>query len=361
MNWIELPGPSAFLARIESDLRDSKSVLSLVPGCFDDRWITAIRSRLDDRFLWHEISATPHQFLTEVSTRNDGLAFIKPQEIIEAGICGRGYVLRNPPVESWSTWRSFLRDFAESNRSVDEAERNVFLVSTSERDNQFPNQPLLSHFKIEEFLRDEDTLFYSSQAMEQEDSVRLWRKIKMHVSAEIAGWDFPLCEQLCELPIKQLLDPYEWLVCEGASRGWNGLTSASPSELLRQMGLLLKIEKGERKHSLLLALDKNRKEIEKRIWIAQVRVLFPVIEEQRLNLLKILNATNPTVVKEWRNDPELDGEVEIGALWHRMNHSKIFSQKLTNHAGKLRKLRNKLAHLKICGPEDIPNDRELLS
>jgi hypothetical protein len=361
MNWIDLPGPSSFLSRIERDLRDSKSVLTLVPSCFDDRWVTAIRSRLEGSYHWHESPGTPDQFLTEVSTRNDGLAFIKPQELIAAGIRGRGYVLRTPPAESWASWQTFLHDFAEANRSVDEMERNVFLISTFERGNQLPNQPLLSHLRMEDFFRDEDSLFYSSLAIEPEDVGGLWRRIRMNVSAEIAGWDFPLCEQLCELPVAQLLNPYEWLLAEALCRGWDGLNSESPEHLLRQMGLLLKIERNERKHSLLLALDKNRKEIQKRVWIAQVRVLFPLIEEQRLLLLKVLRVANATVIKAWENEFEADEEIEIGALWHRLNRTRIFSQKLTKPANRLRKLRNKLAHLQICGPEDIPPDREWLT
>lgn len=357
MNWTDLPGPSSFLTRVEQDLRESKSVLAVVPSCFDDRWINEIRSRMEDCYEWRVAPSTPEEFLNEISNRNDGLAFIKPQEIIEAGICRQGFVLTNPPGNTWEKWASFLQNFAELNRGVEDLNRNVFLISTPERTSRLPNQPLLSELYIDGFIRHEDPFFYSAQALEPDETDGLWRRIRMHISSEIAHWDFDLCDQLCELPILSLLDPYDWLRQRGKSRGWHGLSKASDPEILRQLGLVFTVEKNEIMHSVLLALDGNKTEINKRVWIAQVRVLFPIIEEQRIRLIRDLRKIDPATIRAWENEPEIDGDLEIGALSFRMSRSR-FSQKLTNYAFRLRKVRNKLAHLQICGTSDIPTDHE---
>jgi hypothetical protein len=109
-----------------------------------------------------------------------------------------------------------------------------------------------------------------------------------------------------------------------------------------------------------LALNGNKDEIARRVWIAQVRVLFPIIEEQRIRLIRMLRVHDPVIIKAWENEPEIAGDLEIGALSYRMSRSRRFKQRLTDYAVKLRNIRNKLAHLRICLPSDIPSEDEWL-
>ncbi len=360
IEWTDLPGPSQFLEWVGQDLRESKSVLAVVPSCFDDRWVYVVRSSLENDYDWREAPASPAEFLQDISSRSDGHAFIHPREIFEANICRQGYVLKNPSIQSWMEWAPFLQCFAELNRAVDELNRNVFLVTSVDSRHKLPNELLLSERCIEGFIRREDPFFHAAQVVEPDESDGLWRRIRMHVCSEIAQWDFHLCEQLCELPTNVLLDPFEWLQEYGKNAGWVGLTEESDHEILRQHGLLFSIGRDEIRHSALLALNGNKDEIARKVWIAQVRVLFPIIEEQRMRLIKTLRAIDPAAIKAWEVEPEIAGDLEIGALSYRMSRTRRFKQKLTDYAFKLRKIRNKLAHLQICVPSDIPAENEWL-
>ena len=236
---------------------------------------------------------SPAAFLQEISTRSDGHAFIHPREIIEANICRQGFVLKNPSNESWREWTPFLQSFAELNRAVDELNRNVFLVTSVDARNKLPNETPRSGRCIEEFIRGEDPFFHAAQVVEPDERDGLWRRIRMNVCSEIAQWDFRLCERLCELPTKEMLDPFDWLREYGRDEGWDGLSETSDREILRQHGLLFSIGRDEVRHSAFLALIGNKDEIARRVWIAQVRVLFPIIEEQRIRLIKALRAIDP--------------------------------------------------------------------
>lgn len=358
MEWIDLPGPSQFLERVGQDLRESKSVLAVVPSCFDDRWVYAVRSELENEYDWREIPDTPAEFLQEISTRSDGHAFIHPREIIEANLNRQGYVLKNPSSESWNAWTSFLQIFAELNRTVDELNRNVFLVTSVDARNKLPNELLLSERRIEGFIRLEDPFFHAAQIAEPDDRDGLWRRIRMNICSEIAQWDFRLCELLCDLPTEDLLDPFDWLRSYGSDERWGGLSETSDHEILRQHGLLFSIGRDEIRHSAFLALNGNKDEIARRVWIAQVRVLFPIIEEQRMRLIRMLRVHDPVTIKAWEDELEIAGDLEIGVLSFRMSRSRRFKQGLTDFAFKLKIIRNKLAHLQICIPSDIPDENE---
>jgi hypothetical protein len=361
MNWTDLPGPTAFIALVEQDLRDSKSVLAVLPGCFDDQWLYSIRSRLEGCYEWQEVPSTLEGFYQDVSCRHDGQPFVDIREMIEHRITGRGFILRDPPLETWSNWMIFMRSFAELNRGLPEVERNVFVIVTEKPATKLPNEPLLSERRIEGIIRTEDAFFYAARNMDINDDGHLWRKIRIHVASELAVWDFHLCDGLCELPVRKLLDPIEWLRDYSERQGWAG-DSENPvdHEKIQRAGLLFSVDGEEMTHSGLLALQGKRDEIERRIWIAQVRVLFPVIEEQRIRLINTLRRIHASTINRWECELDDDEELEIGVLYHRMVTSRIFGMDLTRLAEKLKNVRNNLAHLKICEPRDLPGDHEWL-
>jgi hypothetical protein len=360
MTWTELPGPSSFLDLVEQDLRESKSVLALVPNCFDDQWLYSIRSRLESNYEWMEVPNTVNGFYQEISCRPDGQAFVSVREIAENHISNRGFIVRNPPSESWCEWVTFLRGFAEFNRALDELGRNVFLVVSDELPTEIPNEPLISERRIEGFIRHEDSFFHAARTFESTNSTELWRRIRLQVCSELALWDFRLCDFLAGLTTNQLLDPFESLSEYGRREGWESIALNSNDGELRRMGLLFSVSGEEMHHSALLALQNRRDEILRRIWIAQVRVLFPVIEEQRLRLLVLLRKIQGATIAGWERDVGDDGELEIGILHHRMVTSNAFGRELTRLAGKLKNIRNSLAHLRICLPVDLPTEREWL-
>lgn len=360
MSWFNLPGPSSYLALVEQDLRESKSVFAVVPTCFDDQWLYAMRSRLETSYEWMEVPETLQGFYQAISCRPDGKPFTGIREIIEHRITRRGFIVRNPPEDSWNTWIPFLGKFAEFNRAIDDLEKNVFLVVTDSLPNAIPRELLISERRIEKFIRPEDSFFHVARTSDFGDTNEIWRKIRMHVCSELALWDFQLCELLSELSVRQLLDPYSWLSEYGVKQGWKSFVVNGRDDDLRRAGLLFAIAGEEMTHSVLLALQGKNEEVLRRIWIAQIRVLFPIIEEQRLRLLEVLRRIHASTIKSWEREVGEDGELEIGFLHHRMSVSNAFGRDLTRIAEKLKYMRNNLAHLKICGPQDLLGEREWL-
>ena len=110
---------------------------------------------------------------------------------------------------------------------------------------------------------------------------------------------------------------------------------------------------------LRLAREDRMDEVDKRIWAAQVQVLFPIIELERVNIIRkqhdrisqVLNMYQIEQFKEILTDPM---DVELGTLdfmvhtYHVINDSKLIHRITFLHD-----CRNKIAHGDYCSPSQI--------
>ena len=119
-------------------------------------------------------------------------------------------------------------------------------------------------------------------------------------------------------------------------------------------------------HILWYVRNNQTKELEKRLWRAQLQVLFPIIEMERISLIRkwnenIQKAIDYKPIQQYSQDIENAEDVELGTLCYMMNQRTDDGQRILyipddndrNRILFLHKCRNSLAHVDCCTPEQV--------
>ncbi len=117
--------------------------------------------------------------------------------------------------------------------------------------------------------------------------------------------------------------------------------------------------RGSGSHVLALFRDGNTTALKERIWAAQVEVLFPLIERQRLEIVDMYRSQFELEVRkgleQFDNPVEKPEDVELGTMvymvvTHRLN---VPECDVRNRIHILRDCRNLLAHRDICNLDQV--------
>ena len=123
---------------------------------------------------------------------------------------------------------------------------------------------------------------------------------------------------------------------------------------------------GSSGHVLWHCRNKNTAELEHRLWSAQVQVLFPLIELERISLIekwrdKIQEALDKNNITQYNELITDASDVELGCLCYMMKQRTddgfyvvyIPDEEERNWISFLHECRNRLAHADCCTPEQI--------
>jgi hypothetical protein len=201
---------------------------------------------------------------------------------------GRGILLDLNSEADWPAWHRFLLEFADAVRRSDirPSCRAVFLLprvcSLTER-LPVPEVALRVHSWVGAVNR-LDLQLWAAQLLAG-TSEPLWqRQLRAAIAVELALWDTELCSQACDLTLNQLVMPMNWLASFGHARGIapsDGNTNVASTATQHQR----EFEGRLRYHSAWLAVHRRQDVIIRRVWQAQLGVLFPLLENQRQELL----------------------------------------------------------------------------
>jgi hypothetical protein len=156
------------------------------------------------------------------------------------------------------------------------------------------------------------------------------------VATELAGTDPILAAILAKLDLQTLLAPLSLLGDHARRQGFNVAVAARIEEVFD----------GERRRpSALAALAGDHAEIERRIWRAQVGILYPFIEVRRLDLVPRVRSLLDLPVETTYGRVSDPRELEVGQLVHFLRGRRVPRElwQLLNH---LKDMRHALAHLK---------------
>ena len=119
-------------------------------------------------------------------------------------------------------------------------------------------------------------------------------------------------------------------------------------------------------HVLWNIRNKRNTTIEHNIWAAQVQVLFPLIEMERVAIIQkwypqIKETLNASTIQQYGETIKNPIDVELGTLCYMMSHrvnSDLYllyipSESDRNRIKFLHECRNRLAHVSCCSPEQI--------
>ena len=271
----------------------------------------------------------------------------------ESELWGRVLFLEHVTDSDWPAWRVFLEDYSHVIRAQDHLERTQFCVllrGAAQR--EAPQSDVCLSVRTWDGVANHvDALLFASQAVGKRHGSSLLDRLAAETVARLSLWDTDLATMLADLPLDELLHPVPILKEVGLTRGWDGTRERSDEAW--SCGAALRFEDDVRVHSSSLALRDVEREIDRRIWTAQVAVVYPHLEEQRRKLLERLRGRlvvpytgmNGEVVREHLDLELTHIEQQLGSA--RSNGSEALRGKVR----RLRHARNQLAHLETLSCE----------
>jgi len=201
-----------------------------------------------------------------------------------------------------------------------------------------------------------DQMLFASRAVREAKTPRLQKDVAVAVAASLALWDAAACDSLVRMELG-VLKPQLVLADRGTRLGWDTIPDDPHGRWAE--GIEDQYGGSVRLHSAALAVQARQgktaagAELERRIWEAQVGVLFPFVEQARRSLVEELDKEmggpfqlgNGQEVKDIR-------DLEIGQL-----HYILIGRRRRVPLGLelLRSIRNDLAHLQTVSAETLRN------
>lgn len=314
-----LPSPGQFLDEIEGTVWDGGAVLALdasTPSGLSAR----LSQRFQDRFRVDRIDPKPGVLPVSLladavgcDSRIEAVAGAEEQVLIVEG--------ENLPVGEQAPWATFLQRFAKARAQTADGLAILFLAPAG--------------FAVEGMARLDwsgrlkriDALIWAEFHVPSGRS-GLFQDIAVNLAAELCGWRLDLIADLVTQREEDILSPIGWLqrnadMACGFEAAFGTRGFACP---------------------LYLFATGNRKEIDQRIWRAQLASLFPWIEERRLRiidryrkLLRVDDHLRKLHVTEVEN-------IELGALKYQLRQH--ITRTELEHVEVLAAMRNDLAHRK---------------
>jgi hypothetical protein len=351
--WWQLPGPRQFAQEVAAALREGVSVVLLMPEQGPSGVRKAIEQALSEQFPLRWVTLSPRgrgplqalhdRFRPAAPARGVEPLFGHPE------FAGRA-VWVEMAAESWPAWRDFLADYEVACRSRGPQERAVFCVPLVGRPMLQPppfGDWLASHAWDGAVSRFDMLLFAAHlfQALplpRAQPLPKLHKQLAVAVTAELSLWDPAVAVRLAGQEVAQILAPVGVLAQLARERKWGPGTQPT-----RQAGTQGEIDGEVKTHSALLAVGGERaglRELERRIWSAEVGVMLPYVEARRQELIQRLGRV---LEGDFRtpygviSDPR---ELEIGHIVYQISGRADVAGGLKSQAERLLIIRNALAH-----------------
>lgn len=348
--WWRLPGVQAFIERVMDDLDSGSNVILHRPPHAPSELLEAAERycRSDYRHLdWQLIKADDWSHSTSTAIANavacgsrSGKSNVTGAKQLSDCADSRVYVIDGIRPKCWPVFTEFLEQFRLANHERDESDRDVFLVPVNGRFAVPTFEIGLRVRRWEGIVQEIDSRLYL-ELLTHNSTGGLADSIVKSIVVELAGTDLELIRFLARCALDDLLTP-------------QALLDQYASELSWCSGALCSWEDGgedyfrskRRSHSSVLTQRAMHSEIEKRVWHGQLTVIFPYLEERRIELVPRLRSYLRG--KELRdpqgNKVEADF-LELGSLAYYLRGSRVPGA-IWNELATLRDVRHELAHLK---------------
>lgn len=361
--WWTLPGPENFLEHIAEDLWDGKSIYLRVPH--NEPWglKAYLKEELPDResVEWRDLNLS---YLAEDAGHPVNLLYdvflpeARPDVIRntiglvkEMDFHGKIIWIDGMAPDYWTAWEPFLHEYADLCRNIPAYERTRFIVLLSGE--MAAREPRTSIAATVRDWRDMvgklDMQLYCSSLLKRRRLSSFQKTLAVHLIAQLAQWDQRLADWLCDCELGELFEPIPLLRKFAAELGWDADSPAS-----WPIGTLNDYEGKTQRHSAYLAALGEEDHLERRVWEAQLSVLFPYIEEQRLHLVEALGPALEVPFTNERGYVIYDKlDLEIGHIEYQMRSMPTVDERLKRSVNDLRRLRNILAHMNPVRTKDI--------
>lgn len=339
MRLWDLPGARRFVNTACDLLRGGSSVVIQFPGRVPDGFDSAVAATLGNTLDVGSLVATtsPLQDLARryvQHPRHIG----RLQDLCEdPGFRGRLVRLNGLDSETWSAWCAFISAYAEMSRSRPLFGRSLFLVvlAGSPPPEPPPADIGLACRSWDGLPDDVDLLLFATEQLREREDNPLLRSLVATTIARVAAWDFDTAAALVAQDYETIMDPRDLLREMAQDKGW-----AVDTPLDWSLGTASRTGSAHPAHA---ALDDPPTELHRRLWSAQLSVLFPWIELRRH---ETVSANLFQVKRQMRAEGDSQGDpfaLELGDLL-RLFGRRGASRQVRKTVLLLREARNELAH-----------------
>lgn len=375
--WKNITGPHVVVTKVSEALLDNHMVVLSVPT--DLPWRHAMRGTIQTAFRDRlDISDIVIETIDVVDDNPDN---IDPGRFILArfafGTIRRGYrekskasiqdyiaakkVIKNRIVwvkglkgDSANQWIKFCRGFDHK-----QVQNGLFVLEVQGEIRQVDLKPL-ELIDFCDYVSNYDVQLFNSFVLDNQDKYPdVWKKYISAVAASICDTDAEVSVELLET-----IDFQRQSAIDGIK-----MIAGSPEYVRRGT-------EESSKHVLWYCRNDQNAELEHRLWSAQVQVLFPIIEMERVSLINkwhdiIQEALDNNCIKQY-NEPLRDViDVELGSLCYMMKHRTdnkgyvlyIQDEDERDWISFLHDCRNQLAHASCCTIDQVMRllERQLIT
>ena len=360
LTWWDLPGNSRFIGEVANALRSGRNVALRVSARVQPGLGSAVRSELGDHLEW--VNYRPPAHRQPIDVLYERFASAAPAREIRnarnlvkfSGFAGLLVWIDEIAPSDWPAWADFLTEYESACRAADQLDRTLLCVTSCGEATryQIPDEVCLVNMTCRGTVRRDDVQLYVSFLLEDRGLNGTQRDLACHLIAQLAMWDVDAARALARVDLSSLLEPAPMLKQIAGERGWMDLDDKD-NEWLWMVGAAEEFDGEWRRHSALYAISDKDRELDRRIWTAQVEVLLPWVENQRRLLLERFGPMFPVPFRT-REEHVINDvrDLEIGHIQHLLSNGAWRPDRdVMDRVRALRKIRNALSHLEPVGAE----------
>ena len=358
--WANITGAHLVISKIVEALTENCTVIIDIP--VDLPWRHQMRSSAEDEF--RKLSGISDTIIEVVDATDDVPVDVAPGRFlldrfaqnkeVRNGYRERSqrsiqeYIIENTVLKNriiWvkgmlnsqvSDWLSFCRDYNSNNE-----ENGLFVLEIQGGVHKQDNN--MRSIRLLECISNYDVQLFSSFIVEEKSALsNVWRRYLSTATAIICDIDAEIASHLLEIIAPKKQSPLD-IIMEMAS--WQEYSVRGADD--------------ESNHIFMHCRNNNKKELEQRLWKAQVQVLFPLIEMERIKIIESYYRELQTTIEQ--KHIEQYGEkitkpiqLELGTLCFLMNrYSCIRDKDARERISFLHKCRNHLAHAHCCSTSEV--------
>ena len=358
--WANITGAHLVISKIVEALTENCTVIIDIPVYL--QWRHQMRSSAEDEF--RKLSGISDTIIEVVDATDDVPVDVAPGRFlldrfaqnkeVRNGYRERSqrsiqeYIIENTVLKNriiWvkgmlnsqvSDWLSFCRDYNSNNE-----ENGLFVLEIQGGVHKQDNN--MRSIRLLECISNYDVQLFSSFIVEEKSALsNVWRRYLSTATAIICDIDAEIASHLLEIIDPKKQSPLD-IIMEMAS--WQEYSVRGADD--------------ESNHIFMHCRNNNKKELEQRLWKAQVQVLFPLIEMERIKIIESYYRELQTTIEQ--KHIEQYGEkitkpiqLELGTLCFLMNrYSCIRDKDARERISFLHKCRNHLAHAHCCSTSEV--------
>jgi len=194
-------------------------------------------------------------------------------------------------------------------------------------------------------------LFAAEQSRESRQSA-LARALWVEIDTQLAVWDPEVVTAYFGQSLDEVLEPRETLAGIAVRRAWRKPLTGDPAELWAS-GITATRRQVSEHHVSALVVAGDDRAVERRLWAAELRVLFPILELRRHELLTNLDGSLRVPFRSQAGGViEQLADLELGHIEYQLSVRQRFrGTKVLKNVSLCKSIRNHLAHL-----EPVPVD-----